>query len=125
MRTIRFKTKEEKRKRRQTRVRAKIFGTLLRPRLSVFKSNRHLFVQLVDDSLGKTLVSASDAEIKPEKGKKAEFAKIETSKAVGKLIAEKALAKKIETVMFDRGGNRFAGRIKAVADGAREGGLKF
>jgi len=125
MRTIRFKTKEEKKKRRQARVRAKISGISSRPRLSVFKSNRHLFVQLIDDVAGKTLVSASDTEIKIEKGKKTEFAKIEISKAVGKLIAEKALAKKIEMAMFDRGGNQFTGRIKAVAEGAREGGLKF
>lgn len=125
MRTIRIKTKEEKRKRRQARIRTKVSGTADRPRLSVFKSNKHLFVQLVDDVAGKTLASVSDREIKSEKGEKADFIKVETSKAVGQLIAEKALAQKIKEVKFDRGGNRFMGRIKAVADGAREGGLKF
>ncbi len=84
-----------------------------------------MFVQLIDDVAGKTLVSASDQEIKTEKGKKVDFAKVETSTAVGRLIAEKALAQKIKEVKFDRGGNRFMGRIKAIADGAREGGLKF
>ncbi|HQB27283.1 MAG TPA: 50S ribosomal protein L18 [Candidatus Paceibacterota bacterium] len=125
MRTIRIKTKEEKRKRRQARIRTKVSGSAVRPRLSVFKSNKHMFVQLVDDDAGKTLVSASDQEIKSEKGKKVDFTKVETSKAVGRLIAEKALAQKIKEAKFDRGGNRFTGRIKAIADGAREGGLKF
>ncbi|MFA5737046.1 MAG: 50S ribosomal protein L18 [Candidatus Paceibacterota bacterium] len=125
MRTIRIKTKEEKRKRRQARIRSKIFGTMACPRLSVFKSNQHLFVQLIDDMSGKTLVSASDQEIKIEKANKSDFIKVKTSKAVGKLIAEKALTQKIKEVVFDRGGNRFMGRIKAVAEGAREGGLKF
>jgi len=125
MRTIRIKTKEEKRKRRQARIRTKISGSAICPRLAVFKSNKHMFVQLIDDVAGKTLVSASDQEIKTEKGKKVDFAKVETSTAVGRLIAEKALAQKIKEVKFDRGGNRFMGRIKAIADGAREGGLKF
>ncbi|HPV33538.1 MAG TPA: 50S ribosomal protein L18 [Candidatus Paceibacterota bacterium] len=125
MRTIRIKTKEEKRKRRQARIRTKISGSAVCPRLAVFKSNKHMFVQLIDDVAGKTLVSASDQEIKTEKGKKVDFAKVETSTAVGRLIAEKALAQKIKEVKFDRGGNRFMGRIKAIADGAREGGLKF
>ncbi|HNZ55296.1 MAG TPA: 50S ribosomal protein L18 [Candidatus Paceibacterota bacterium] len=125
MRTIRIKTKEEKRKRRQARIRTKISGSAVCPRLAVFKSNKHMFVQLIDDVAGKTLVSASDQEIKTEKGKKVDFAKVETSKAIGRLIAEKALAQKIKEVKFDRGGNRFMGRIKAIADGAREGGLKF
>ncbi len=93
-------------------------GTKLRPRLSVFKSAQHIYAQLIDDETGKVLVSASD--IKTKKGKKTDH-----SLEVGKLIAKEALAKKIESVVFDRGGFVFHGRIKAVADGARKGGLKF
>lgn len=130
MKTIRTKTKEEKRKRRQARIRAKVSGSAARPRLSVFRSNRHIFVQLIDDVARKTLASASDQELKAEKSEKGkkekvDFAKVETSRAVGRLIAEKALAQKIKEVIFDRGGNRFTGRVKAVAEGAREGGLEF
>lgn len=124
MRIIRFKTKDEKKVRRHARVRAKVVGGSEKPRLSVFRSNKHLFVQLIDDTVGKTIVSASDAEVKDAK-KNEGFAKVEKAKAIGKLIAEKALAKNINSAVFDRGGNRFAGRIKAVADGAREGGLQM
>ena len=93
-------------------------GTKERPRLCVFKSGRHMYAQLVDDDKAKVLVMVSDLKIK--KGKK-----VNRSLEIGKLIAKEALAKKIEMVVFDRGGFVFHGRVKAVADGAREGGLKF
>jgi len=112
--------KKAKRYRRHKRVRAKIFGTKEKPRLCVFRSAKHIYAQLIDDEKGKTLAAASDQEIK--KGKKS---KIEIAKAVGKLIAKKALEKKIEKVVFDRGGYQYHGRVKALAEGAREGGLKF
>jgi large subunit ribosomal protein L18 len=124
-RIIRFKTKEEKKGRRAARVRAKGIGTVERPRLSVFRSNKHLFAQLIDDLAGKTIVAATDSEVKVPKKEKGMQTKVLASLAVGKLLAEKALAKKISKVVFDRAGYRFTGRIKAIADGAREGGLQF
>ena len=108
-----------KRNRIHTRIRSKISGTAKRPRLSVFRSAQHIYAQLVDDTTGKILVSVSDVKMKT-KGKK-----VDHSAEVGKLIASKALEKKIESVVFDRGGFVFHGRVKAVAEGAREGGLKF
>ena len=113
------KLKQVKRDRRRKRIRAKIIGSASCPRLSVFRSNRGMYVQLIDDQSGKTLVSASTKEIK-SKGKK-----VEVSFELGKLIAQKALALKIEEVVFDRGGNKYHGRIDALAQGARQGGLKF
>lgn len=107
-----------KRKRRHAKVRAKISGTADRPRLAVFRSNKSIYAQLIDDVAAVTLVSASD--IKESKGTNTERAQI-----VGKAIAEAAKAKKIETVVFDRGGYLFAGRVKALAEAAREAGLKF
>ncbi|MFH1462211.1 MAG: 50S ribosomal protein L18 [bacterium] len=112
--------KQEKRLRRHKRVRAKISGTKERPRLSVFRSSKHIYAQLVDDQRGKTLASASDKEIKIKKG-----LKVDKAKEVGKLIAEKAKGLKIEKVVFDRGGYQYHGRVKALAEGAREGELKF
>lgn len=94
-------------------------GTKLRPRLSVFKSAQHIYAQLVDDETGKILVSASDIKMKSKNKKTG------NTMEVGKLVAKEAIAKKIESVVFDRGGFVYHGRIKAVADGAREGGLKF
>jgi len=96
-----------------------MFGTKERPRLSVFRSSNHIYAQLIDDDNAKVLAQISDVKMKT-KGNK-----VTHSTEVGKLIAKEALAKKIEKVVFDRGGNIFHGRIKAVADGAREGGLKF
>ena len=126
MKIIRFKTKEEKRARRATRVRAKVTGTAEQPRLSVFRSNKHTSAQLIDDTLGKTLVSASDKDVKlPSKKEKGSQTKVLASLEVGKLLAEKAVAKKINKVVFDRAGYRFTGRVKAIAEGAREGGLQF
>ncbi len=107
-----------KRKRRHARVRAKITGSTERPRLSVFRSNKSIYAQIIDDGNNKTLVSATD--IKDLKG-----TKLERASAVGKKLAELALSKKITNVVFDRGGYLFAGRVKALAEAAREGGLKF
>lgn len=115
-----LKIKQQMKANRQKRVRAKISGTTKRPRLNVYRSLKHIFAQLIDDSVGKTIVSASDSEIKAKKGKK-----IDKAKEVGLLIAKKALDKKIDQAVFDRAGSKYHGRIKAVADGAREGGLKF
>lgn len=113
------KTQKEVIKRRHKRVRARIYGTSEVPRLSVFRSNKGLFIQLIDDEKGSTLISASSKEIKV-KGKKTEMAK-----ELGKLIAERAIEKNISKSVFDRSSYKYSGRVKAVADGAREGGLKF
>ncbi|HMB65305.1 MAG TPA: 50S ribosomal protein L18 [Patescibacteria group bacterium] len=113
------KEKQLKRKRRQKRVRAKISGTAELPRLNVYRSNIGVFVQLIDDVNGRTLVSASNKEVK------AKGTKTEQSFEVGKLIAQKAQKAKIEKVVFDKGGFKYHGRIKAVAEGAREAGLQF
>ena len=110
--------KQERRKRIHTRIRARIMGTKERPRLCVFKSANHMYAQLIDDDNAKVIQMISDVKMK--KGKK-----VEQAMEVGKLIAKAALAKKIDKVVFDRGGFVFHGRVKAVADGAREAGLKF
>ncbi|MBI4155699.1 MAG: 50S ribosomal protein L18 [Candidatus Zambryskibacteria bacterium] len=112
------KVKKEKRNRRHARIRAKISGTKDLPRLSVFKSNKNISAQIIDDDKAKTLVSAHLREVK---GK----TMMEKSAKVGEIIAEKALAKKIKTVVFDRGGFIYTGNVKALADGARKGGLQF
>ena len=113
-------TKVQKRDRIKRRVRGKISGTSSAPRLSVYKSNKEIYAQLIDDKEGKTLVAASSREKGAAKGTKTEVAT-----AVGKLIAEKAKAAGFEKVVFDRNGFVYHGRVKALADGAREGGLKF
>ncbi|MEI6627532.1 MAG: 50S ribosomal protein L18 [bacterium] len=105
--------------RRHARVRVKVSGNAERPRLNVFRSLKHVAVQLIDDVARKTLVSASDKEVKDAK------TKTEKSEAVGKLVAEKALAKGINQVVFDKGASRYHGRVKAIADGARAAGLKI
>jgi large subunit ribosomal protein L18 len=118
--SIRGKGKTVQRKRRHFRLRKKISGTTARPRLVVSRSARHMVAQIVDDTQGKTLVSAStlEADLRAFDGDK-------TAKAskVGELVAERAKAAGIDTVVFDRGGNKYHGRVAAVADGAREGGL--
>jgi len=114
------KQKIEQRTRRIKRVRSKVTGTSERPRLAVFRSLKHISVQVIDDMNGKTLAAAKDVDLKDLKG-----TKVEKAHELGKLIAERAKAKKIETVVFDRRDKRYHGRIKAVADGAREGGLVF
>ena len=106
--------------RRHKRVRGKIFGTAERPRLVVFRSNRGIEAQLVDDLEGKTLVAASWLQLKGAKGSKTDQAA-----AVGKLLAQNAKKADVDTVVFDRGGYLYHGRVKALADAAREGGLKF
>jgi len=120
--------KKEKRHRRHKKVRAKISGTIKVPRLCIFRSNKHIYAQLINDEKGETLAAVSDEKMKKVKSsakKPAKTTKVALAYEVGKLIAEKALKNKIEKVIFDRGGWKYHGRIKAVADGAREGGLKF
>ena len=123
--------KKEKRTRRHRRVRAKISGTAKVPRLCVFRSAKHIYCQLIDDEKSQTILSASDQEIKKIKTKKVKEEKKETGAKtslayeVGKLIAKKAQEKKIKKIVFDRGGFTYHGRVKALAEGAREGGLKF
>ena len=110
------------RKRRHTRVRKRVTGTAARPRLVVSRSTRHLFVQVVDDTAGTTLASAStmEADLRAFDGDKSAKAK-----KVGELLAERAKSAGVEAVVFDRGGNKYHGRVAALADGAREGGLAF
>ena len=112
--------KQEKRIRRHKKIRINMHGTKDRPRLFVYRSNQHIYAQLVDDDKAKIIVSASDKDLKSKKIKKTDAAK-----EVGILIAKKAIESKIEKVIFDRGGIVYHGRVKAVADGAREGGLVF
>jgi large subunit ribosomal protein L18 len=112
------------RHKRHSRVRKNVLGTAERPRLSVFRSLRHVFAQLVDDTSGRTLVSASSLS-KETRGSAGGKKKKEIGKAVGLLLAQKAKAAGIEAVKFDRGGYLYHGRVKALAEGAREGGLKF
>jgi large subunit ribosomal protein L18 len=115
-------SKTERRERIRKRIRKVSFGTAERPRMSVFRSNKEIYAQLIDDVKGITLVAASsrDKELGKAKGTKSEIAT-----RVGKAIAEKALSTGIEKVAFDRGGNLYHGRVKALAEGAREAGLKF
>lgn len=116
--------RQEKRIRRHKRARFRIAGTKDRPRLCVFRSNQHVYAQLIDDERGKTLLSASDLDLK-KTAKVKNAKKSEVSLELGKLLAAKAVEKKIERVVFDRGGYKYHGVVKALADGAREGGLKF
>ncbi len=121
------KSKIEKRIRRKRRVRAKVVGTAEKPRLSVFRSNKHIFLQLIDDEKGKTILSVGDAKSKAAKKTrgKPKIKKTESAFNAGKILAELALKKKIKNVVFDRGGRPYHGRIKAAAEGARKGGLIF
>ncbi len=111
--------KRRARIRRHARVRRKVSGTAERPRLAVYRSNRHIYAQLIDDVAGRTLVSASDVETQ------ATGAKTEAAKAVGRLIAERAKQAGLERAVFDRGGRLYHGRVAALAEGAREGGLSI
>ncbi|MCI4442451.1 MAG: 50S ribosomal protein L18 [Lentimicrobium sp.] len=113
-------TKPERRQRIRFRIRKTISGTATNPRLSVFRSNKEIYAQLIDDVNGVTLLAASSREKEIEKG-----TNVEVATAVGKLVAEKALKAGIETVTFDRGGYLYHGRIKSLAEGARAAGLKF
>src|SRR6478736_2621798 len=113
-------TKPAQRLRRRRRVRAKVRGSAERPRISVFRSNRGIFAQLVDDSTGRTLaaVNWTEAELRSLKP-------LEQAKKAGELLAQRAKAAGVESVVFDRGGYQYHGRVKALAEGAREGGLAF
>jgi large subunit ribosomal protein L18 len=113
-------TKRQRRLRRRRRVRARIVGSSERPRLSVYRSNRGVFAQLVDDAAGRTLAAVNWTE--PELRK---LTASEQAKRAGGLLAERAKAAGVESCVFDRGGYKFHGRVKALAEGAREGGLKF
>jgi large subunit ribosomal protein L18 len=110
--------KKEKRERRQKRIRSTISGTADRPRLSVAKTNTALYLQIIDDATGKTIVAASTRDVKGKTG-------VERAHAAGIELAKKAVAKDVKAVVFDRGGNIYTGKVKAVAEGAREGGLTF
>lgn len=114
-------TKADRRKRIKRRVRKRVHGTPERPRMSVYRSNKDIYVQIIDDENGKTLGAATSLKNAGAKG----VAKIEAAKLVGKEIAEKAKSAGIEKVVFDRNGYLYHGRIKALADAAREGGLQF
>ena len=113
-------TRPAKRLKRRRRVRAKITGTAQRPRISVFRSNRGIFAQLIDDEAGRTLaaVNWTEAELR-------DLGRLEQATRAGALLAERAKAAGVETAVFDRGGYQYHGRVKALAEGAREGGLKF
>jgi large subunit ribosomal protein L18 len=115
--------KNTKRQRVHDRIRKKVQGTAERPRLNVYRSLNHIYVQLIDDLKGQTLVSASSAEGK--KGERRTGGNLAAAKAIGKKVADRAKAKGITKVVFDRGGYLYHGRIKALADSAREGGLQF
>ncbi len=123
--------KQIKRKRRKKRVRAKVYGTSKVPRLSVFRSAKHIYAQIIDDDIGKTIISANDSQIilskKSDSGKKEvkNERKVVVAEKVGELIAKKAVEKKIKKVVFDRAGYKYHGRVKALAEGARKAGLEF
>jgi large subunit ribosomal protein L18 len=118
------RSSEDARKRRHRRIRVKLSGTAGRPRLNIFRSLQHIYAQVIDDEAGQTLAAASTLDhdlVAALSGKP----KREQAEVVGKAVAERALASGIEEVVFDRGGYLYHGRVKALADGAREGGLKF
>jgi large subunit ribosomal protein L18 len=128
------KTRRRARVRRHVRVRRKIAGTAARPRLAVYRSNRHIYAQLVDDDAARTLIAASDRDVRAGgagkasgagKAKGAGQGKTAPAKAVGELLAERAKAAGIDRVVFDRGGRLFHGRVAALAEGAREKGLQI
>ena len=121
-----IKKKKQKMERRRKRVRAKIVGSVEKPRLCVFRSNQHIYAQLIDDQNGKTLASARDIDIEKNIKSKSDLSgKKAKSFSVGELIAEKAIKLKIEKVIFDRGCYKYHGRVKALAEGARSKGLVF
>ncbi len=115
-------TKNEKRLRIKSRIRKVVSGTEARPRLAVFRSNKDIYAQVIDDVSGKTLAAASsrDKEVVASKGNKTEMATL-----VGQVVAERAVKAGVDTISFDRGGYQYHGRVKSLAEGAREGGLKF
>lgn len=113
--------KNKRRQRIRYRIRRNIGGTASRPRLSIFRSNKEIYAQLIDDNAGQTLASASSRE----SGCDSSLNKVDQAKSVGKMIAERASAAGVEKIVFDRSGYLYHGRVKALADGAREGGLQF
>ena len=121
---MRVEERERLRRRRHRRVRAKVSGTAVRPRLNVSRSIQHIYAQLIDDTTGNTIASASTVDKSLRESLKS-GGNIEAAKAVGKLIAERGKEKGVEAVVFDRGGYKYHGRVQALADGAREAGLVF
>ncbi len=119
-----YKSQLSPRKRRHLRVRAKLSGTAERPRLNVFRSSKHIYAQIIDDSIGHTLVASSSLEAEVRDSAEG-TQKSELAHQVGLAIGERAKSAGIEAVIFDRGGYQYHGRVQAVADGAREAGLKF
>ncbi|MDP3995641.1 MAG: 50S ribosomal protein L18 [bacterium] len=131
-----MKTAREKKNVRHKRIRAKVSGTAVRPRLCVFRSSKHIYAQLINDEKGKVILAVSDLKLEKQAAEKSKVKdeskvvkvgqlKVDKAKEIGKLIAQKAKDSKIDKVVFDRGGYGYHGRVKAVAEGAREGGLKF
>lgn len=114
-------TKQDARRRRHDHVRKKVFGTARQPRLSIYRSNAHIYAQVIDDDRGHTMASASSLDDSVE----TDVTKSEAARRVGELVAERALAADVESVVFDRGGFKYAGRVRELAEGAREGGLEF
>jgi large subunit ribosomal protein L18 len=122
--TVRKLSKDQQRRRVHDRVRMRVTGTPERPRLNVYRSVAHIYAQVIDDRSGKTLVSASSVDKETKKGLKG-GGNIASAKSVGKIIADRAKAVGVTQVVFDRGGYKYHGRVKALADAAREAGLKF
>lgn len=122
---VKYRRALSQRERRHKRVRAKVNGTAARPRLNVFRSSAHIYCQIIDDVKGHTLVAASDLEDDVRERAGDDAAKVARARIVGEVIAQRAKEAGVDAVVFDRGGFLYHGRIKAVADGAREGGLKF
>lgn len=116
-----MRSRDEGRRRRHRRVRKKIYGTAQRPRLAVFRSNRYIYAQVIDDQSGRTLASASSQELEL----RARSLTLETASEVGRAVAERAKEAGVQGVVFDRGGFRFHGRVKALAEAARQHGLEF
>ncbi len=121
---VKYKSRQERRVQRHWRIRKRVLGTPERPRLSVFKSLKHIYAQIIDDTTGRTLCSASTLD-KELKGKLQGLMKTQKAIEVGKLIAKRALELGIKQVAFDRGGHKYHGRVKELADAAREAGLEF
>lgn len=122
---LKYRRALSQRERRHKRVRAKVNGTAARPRLNVYRSSAHIYCQIIDDVKGHTLVAASDLEDDVRERAGEDAAKVARARAVGEVIAQRAREAGVDAVVFDRGGFLYHGRIKAVADGAREAGLKF
>lgn len=120
----RIDDKKRNRLNRRRRIRSKIHGTAERPRLSIFRSTRHIYAQIINDDIGAVMASASTMEAQL-RGSTSNCGNVDAAREVGKLLAERAATKKIETVSFDRGGFKYHGRVKALAEAVRDGGLKF